>query len=136
MTRVRTRRTERNGPSASRRRVLVIDDDDAVCEILRDALTAEGYAVATVPHGAAALELLRHHQPAVIVLDLRMPIMDGWSFADLYRRQARPTASLILLSAIKDIEESAKRIGAAAYLSKPFELADVVTKIEGCIAAS
>jgi CheY-like chemotaxis protein len=116
--------------------VLVIDDDDAVCEVLREVLTDEGYAVATVPHGAAALELVKHHQPAVIILDLRMPIMDGWSFAEQYRRQTRPAASLILLSAMKDIEESARRIGAASFIQKPFELTDIVSKIERCIAAN
>lgn len=133
---MRAKRTDREGASASRPRVLVIDDDDAVCEILREALTDEGYAVATVPHGAAALDMVRHHQPAVIILDLRMPIMDGWSFAEQYRRRADPAASLILLSATKDIEESARRIGAAAFISKPFELTDVVSKIERCITAS
>jgi CheY-like chemotaxis protein len=122
--------------SSSRPRVLVIDDDDDVCEALREALTEDGYAVATVPHGAAALELIRHHQPAVIVLDLRMPIMDGWSFAEQYRRVAKPAASLIVLSAIKDAEESAKRIGAAAFIRKPFELDEVTAQIERCIAAS
>jgi CheY-like chemotaxis protein len=129
-------RASRNGPSASRPRVLVIDDDDGICEVLREALTDEGYAVATVPHGAAALELVKHHQPAVIVLDLRMPIMDGWSFAEQYRRQATPAASLILLSAMKDIEESARRIGAASFIQKPFELDDIITHIERCVAAS
>jgi CheY-like chemotaxis protein len=133
---VRTKRPDHEGASASRPRVLIIDDDDAVCEVLRDALTDEGYAVATVPHGAAALELVKHHQPAVIVLDLRMPIMDGWSFAEQYRRQAKPAASLILLSAMKDIEQSALQIGAAGFIQKPFELSDVVTKIERCIAAA
>ena len=133
---VRTKRTDGDGAPASRPRVLIIDDDDAVCEILREALTDEGYAVATVPHGAAALELVKHHRPAVIVLDLRMPIMDGWSFVEQYRRQADPGASLILLSAIRDLEESARRMGAAAHISKPFELTDVVAKIERCIAAN
>ena len=133
---VRSKRTERDGPSATRPRILVIDDDDAVCEVLREALSDEGYAVATVPHGAAALELVKHHQPAVIILDLRMPIMDGWSFAEQYRRQVKPAATLILLSALKDIEGSAKRIGAAAYIQKPFELSDVFAKIESCISAS
>ncbi len=122
--------------TTSRPRVLVIDDDDDVCEVLREALTDEGYAVATVPHGAAALELVKHHQPAVIILDLRMPIMDGWSFAEQYRRLAEPAASLILLSALKDLEESSKRIGASAFIRKPFELDDVVAQIERCIAAS
>jgi CheY-like chemotaxis protein len=133
---VRTRRSDREGAAALRPRVLVIDDDDGVCEILREALTDEGYAVATVPHGAAALELVKHHQPAVIILDLRMPIMDGWSFVEQYRRQATPAAAVILLSAIRDLEESARRIGAVGYISKPFELTDVVSKIERCIAAN
>jgi len=133
---VRTKRPERDGAAASRPRVLIIDDDDNVCELLREALTGEGYAVATVPHGAAALELVKHHQPAVIILDLRMPIMDGWSFAEQYRRQAKPPASLILVSAMKDIEESARRIGAATFIQKPFELTDVLSKIDHCIAAS
>lgn len=126
---------EKRGGS-SRPRVLVIDDDDTVCEILREALTEDGYAVATVPHGAAALELIRHHQPAVILLDLRMPIMDGWSFAEQYKRISAPPASLILLSALKDIEESAKRLGAVAFIRKPFELDEVSAQIERCIAGS
>ena len=128
----RTEKPDGNG----RLRVLVIDDDDAVCELLRETLSDEGYAVATVPHGAAALELVKHHGPAVILLDLRMPIMDGWSFAEQYRRVAKPPASLILISAIKDIEESAKRIGASAYIRKPFELDEVIAQIQRCVAAS
>jgi CheY-like chemotaxis protein len=116
--------------------VLVIDDDDAVCEVLREALSEDGYAVATVPHGAAALELVKHHQPAVILLDLRMPIMDGWSFAEQYRRAAKPAASLILVSALKEIEESAARLGAAAFIRKPFELDEVVQVIDRCISLS
>lgn len=129
-------RPDGNGIPHTRPRVLVIDDDDDVCEVLREALNDEGYAVATVPHGAAALELVKHHQPAVIVCDLRMPIMDGWSFVEQYRRQARPPASVILLSAIKDVEESAKRLGAAGFVKKPFDLSDVVTQIERCMAQS
>jgi len=128
----RTEKPDGNG----RLRVLVIDDDDAVCELLRETLSDEGYAVATVPHGAAALELVKHHGPAVILLDLRMPIMDGWSFAEQYRRVAKPPASLILITAIKDIEESAKRIGASAYIRKPFELDEVIAQIQRCVAAS
>lgn len=129
--------TDRSRASGnSRPRVLVIDDDDDVCEILREALTEDGFAVATVPHGAAALELIRHHQPAVIVLDLRMPIMDGWSFAEQYRRVSQPPASLIVLSATRDIEENAKRLGAATFIRKPFELEEVRAAIERCISDS
>jgi CheY-like chemotaxis protein len=131
-----TPRGRKNGSPNGRARVLVIDDDDAVCEILREALSDDGYAVATVPHGAAALELVKHHQPAVILLDLRMPIMDGWSFAEQYRRAVKPAASLILMTALKDIEENAKRLGAAGFIRKPFELDEVSQIIGRCISAS
>lgn len=128
------KREKRDGES--RPRVLVIDDDDAVCEVLREALTEDGYAVATVPHGAAALELIRHHRPSVILLDLRMPIMDGWSFAEQYKRTAKPPASLIVLTALKDGEESAKRIGAVGLIRKPFELDEVTAAIDRCISSA
>ncbi len=128
-------RNGQHGPQ-TRPRVLVIDDDDALCEVLREALSDAGFAVATVSHGAAALELVKHHQPAVILCDLRMPIMDGWSFVDQYRRQARPPASVILLSALKDVEQSARQMGAAGFIKKPFELDTVVVQIESCIAGS
>lgn len=135
MSRASRARETGDGP-AVRPRVLVIDDDDAICDLLRDALTDEGYAVATVPHGAAALELMKHDQPAVILCDLRMPIMDGWSFVEQYRRVAQPAASVIILSAVRDAEESAKRLGVAGFIGKPFELDEVVAQIERCIAAS
>src|SRR5919204_2410238 len=57
----------------ARPRVLVIDDDDDIADVLRQSLTEEGYAVATVPHGAAALDILKLHEPEVILLDLRKP---------------------------------------------------------------
>ncbi len=133
MTRIRP---DGDGVPRGRPRILVIDDDDDVCEVLRQALGDEGYAVATVPHGAAALELVKHHQPAVIVCDLRMPIMDGWSFVDQYRRQAKPPASVILLSALKDVEDNAKRLGAAGFVKKPFDLGEVAFQIERCLAQS
>jgi CheY-like chemotaxis protein len=129
-------RSPDSGVPGTRPRVLVVDDDDATCDLLRELLSEEGYAVATVPHGAAALELAKHHQPAIIILDLRMPIMDGWSFVEHYRRQARPPAPLILLSAMKDAEENAKRIGAAAFVRKPFDLDELLRVVEGCFAAT
>ena len=135
MSRASRARETGDGP-AVRPRVPVIDADDAICDLLRDALTDEGYAVATVPHGAAALELMKHDQPAVILCDLRMPIMDGWSFVEQYRRVAQPAASVIILSAVRDAEESAKRLGVAGFIGKPFELDEVVAQIERCIAAS
>lgn len=125
-----------NGIPGSRTRVLVIDDDEAMCELLRQSLGDQGFAVATVPHGAAALELVKHHNPAVILVDLRMPIMDGWAFVEQYRRLAQPPASILLLTAARDIEENATRLRADGFVRKPFALDEVTAAIERCMAKS
>ena len=132
----KSQRKSGNGVPASRTRVLVIDDDDARCDLLRQSLGDQGFAVATVPHGAAALELVKHHKPAVILVDLRMPIMDGWAFVEQYRRLAQPTAAILLLSAARDIEENAMRLRADGFIRKPFALDDVTAAIERCVAKS
>src|SRR5215212_6466345 len=61
--------------------VLVVDDDPDICLILQDVLEAEGCNVRVAHNGQEALEVLRRRQPHVIVLDLMMPVMDGWEFA-------------------------------------------------------
>jgi len=119
-----------------RPRILVVDDDDAMCELLRQALSDQGYAVATVSHGAAALELVKHHKPAVMLVDLRMPIMDGWAFVEQYRRNADPPAAIVLLSAVKDLEATAKRLGVEAYVRKPFQLEELTVVVQRCLAAT
>ena len=119
--------------NGQRPRVLVIDDDDALCEVLRDHLSTEGYAVATVPQGAAALDLVRDHRPAVILLDLRMPIMDGWSFAEQYRRVAPAPAAIIVMSGVRDLATVAQRLGAVDHLQKPFDLATLTRLVTDAV---
>ena len=115
----------------SRPRALVIDDNDDVADVLRQTLGDEGYAVATVPHGAAALDLLTLHNAEVILLDLRMPLMDGWSFAERYRTATgRAPAPIILISGVSDIESEARRVGADSYFGKPFDIDELIGAIE------
>src|SRR5438094_8778919 len=80
---------KRNGET---RKVLLIDDDDELAEVLRQVLRDAGHSVATVRHGAAALELTQHTSPDLILLHLSMPILVGCSFVAKYRRSARPGA--------------------------------------------
>ena len=107
-------------------RVLVIDDDDDLAEVVREVLRDSGYAVATVRHGAAALELVRHISPNLILLDLTMPIMDGWSFLGQYRRNGKTSARIVLLTGNPHAPEIARSLGADGYLSKPFEIDDLI----------
>ncbi|HET7769227.1 MAG TPA: response regulator [Chloroflexota bacterium] len=114
--------------------VLVVDDDDQICEVVREALEPEGYAVWQAAHGEAALDLLDERAsadgsaPAVILLDLHMPVMDGWRFAHEYRQRPVPLAALIAFTASKIQGPVA---GTAATIRKPFavdELLDLVQR--------
>jgi DNA-binding response OmpR family regulator len=96
------------------RRVLVVDDDDELAELLRQALRESGYAVATVRHGAAALELVGQIRPDLILLDLKMPIMDGSSFVTQYRRSGKASGRIVLLTGHPDVREITTRLGADA----------------------
>jgi len=111
------------------KKVLVIDDDDELADVVRQVLRDSGYSVATVRHGAAALELVRHISPDLILLDLTMPIMDGWSFATQYRRMAKDGARIMLLTANPHASEIATQMGADGYIGKPFTVEDLVTKV-------
>jgi CheY-like chemotaxis protein len=104
-----------------RPRILVVDDDDALCDTIREVLGDE-YAVASARHGAAALDLVKVHEPALILLDLRMPIMDGWSFVQQYRRGATVPARVVVMSAAADLPSIARQLGADGQLRKPFDL--------------
>lgn len=106
-------------------RVLVVDDDESIRELISLALEGEGYEVLTAPEGAAAMAMIVESTPDVILLDTRMPVMDGWEFARQYHQQAGVRAPLIVLSAADDPARTAAEIGADGYLAKPFDLDDL-----------
>jgi CheY-like chemotaxis protein len=111
------------------KKVLVIDDDDELADVVRQVLRDAGYSVATVRHGAAALELVRHISPDLILLDLTMPIMDGWSFVAQYRRSVRSEARIVLLTGNSHAPEIAETLSADGYVTKPFDLADLMAVV-------
>jgi CheY-like chemotaxis protein len=112
------------------RQVLVIDDDKGIRELVAMAASAIGYEVVSVEDGAAALDRLATSQPAVILLDMRMPGMDGWAFAQAYEHLPEPRAPVIVMTAAHDAATRAAEINAAAYLAKPFNLVDLHACIE------
>lgn len=115
------------------RQILVIDDDEAIREFVSLALSDEGYEVLGAANGAVALELLSTTRPHLILLDTRMPIMNGLEFADTYRRTPGPHAPIVVLTAALDADTLAREIAAEALLPKPFDLDDLV-RVVGQIA--
>ncbi len=118
------------------RKVLVVDDDDDLAEVVRQLLRDAGYSVAAVRQGAAALEHVKHIAPELILLDLSMPIMDGWSFVAQYRRIAKHEARIVLLTGNASAPEIAQTLGADGYITKPFDMEDLIAIVRRELAIS
>src|SRR4051812_20405642 len=109
------------------RRLLVMEDDAVLRSVLLDLFESEGYLVRLANDGASGLQLLREWRPDVILLDLMMPMMDGSTFLE-----QQPIAELppvLLLSAVRDLEERARSLGAAGFVRKPFDLDDLLAAV-------
>ena len=116
--------------------VLVVDDDRDIRETLQEILEIEGYEVQTARNGAEGLERARELRPAVILLDLFMPVMDGTEFR---QRQLQDTElagiPVVIVSAAAGLEERIAALGVAGHLEKPLDidhLFDVVGRYCRC----
>jgi two-component system chemotaxis response regulator CheY len=110
-------------------RILVVDDDDSIRQIVSLFLEDEGFRVVTVPNGQAALDVVATYQPDIILLDLRMPVMDGYEFVRRYRSGPPPHAAIVAFIAALKAEQERERIGAASLLEKPFDLEELLTAV-------
>jgi two-component system chemotaxis response regulator CheY len=112
-------------------KVLVVDDEAAIRELLELILVTEGHAVALARDGAEALASVDAVAPDIILLDLKMPVMDGREFAERYRAREGKTAPIVVISAVQKLSEYAD-LGACAVLAKPFELQVLLDAIARC----
>ena len=104
------------------RRVLVVDDDSDIRDLVFMVLVDEGYDVLLAPDGQVALHFASEHPPDVILLDYNMPVCDGPTFAAAYRRQPPPHAPIVLVTASHEAARRAAEVRADDFLGKPFEL--------------
>jgi CheY-like chemotaxis protein len=110
--------------------VLVIDDDPDILATVEQILNSEGYEVISAQNGKEALSVLESHRPDVILLDLMMPVMDGWEFRR--RLNGHPAADIpvIVVSADRDVARKAATINADGYIAKPFDLDDLIDVVQ------
>jgi DNA-binding response OmpR family regulator len=113
------------------KRILVVDDDDAIRHVVSDALLEAGFAVATATDGADALDQIDQYPPDAILLDLMMPSMDGWSFLQTCRNDARfATIPIGILSAAPRMCRTADAWGVQVAIGKPFAIEQLVAQVE------
>lgn len=108
--------------------ILVVDDDRAIRETLTDALTMEGHAVLTAANGAEALSLVEQEPPALLLLDMHMPTMDGQSLMAALREKGIHLPVIVMTAAFP-VHSLALELGVHGYLSKPFELDRVLALV-------
>lgn len=109
--------------------ILVVDDEPQVVWMLQFSLEAEGYQTYTARDGRSALGALQEHHPRLMLLDIMMPVMDGWSVLEEMRDlpvEERPR--VVVVSARSSLRDRAKaaELGADAFVAKPFNVDDLL----------
>lgn len=111
------------------RSILVIDDDSEIRAIITEVLRDEGYEVQAATNGAEGLAVIEQAQPSLVLLDMRMPVLDGWEFVRrLIKRGIE--VPIIAMTAAQDARHWAHEIGAVGVLAKPFDLVELLEAVE------
>lgn len=119
------------------RRVLVIDDNVEIGQALDIRLRSNGYEPRLAHNGVTGLAAMKDFRPDVLIVDIKMPVMDGFAFlAELSRTQASHSMAIIVLSAnvADESKHRAKELGATYYLEKPYDAAKLIALIEAVLS--
>jgi CheY-like chemotaxis protein len=114
--------------------VLLVDDEPQVVWVLRFSLEAEGYRTFTARNGREALSEIDQHHPSLMVLDIMMPTMDGWTvLEELLKLPEEGRPRVVIVSALASIRDRARaaELGADAYVAKPFDVNELVEVLHG-----
>lgn len=113
-----------------KKRVLVIDDDRAICQAIEVALSLEGYDVMTLVRGDEAVACARTFAPHLILLDFLLSGKDGGEVArELRAHKHTKTIPIVLLSAHPNVDDVAAHVEVDAYIAKPFGINDLISKV-------
>ena len=116
--------------------VLIVEDDRNIADLLRLYLEKEGYEVVIANDGLKGVELFKSSQPSLVLLDVMLPGMDGWGVCRAIRSESK--TPIIMLTAKSETEDkvSGLKQGADDYITKPFEMKEVLARIEAVLRRS
>ncbi|MCL5026395.1 MAG: response regulator [Chloroflexi bacterium] len=115
--------------------IVIADDDPAILQLMELVFLEEGLVVLTARDGQEALNLVARERPAAVVLDLRMPILDGYAVVSNLRRSERTHAIPIVAISAERSGKKLSHLQVDAFLSKPFELDDLVNTVKTLLAS-
>ena len=114
--------------------ILVVDDDPDLLELVGEVLVDRGYRISLARNGEEALERIEDEVPDLVLLDMRMPVMDGWTFARHLRDRHGRSIPVVVMTAAEDSKLRADEIGADSDLGKPFDLQQLHDVVEDTLA--
>ena len=114
------------------KRILVVEDEEDILRLVTFRLRKLGYEILTATDGQKALALIREERPDLILLDLRLPIIDGYEICKRVKadEELKHIPVILLTAAAVMIDEKAKEAGADDYIIKPFDSQDLVRKMQ------
>jgi len=116
-------------------KILVADDEEELLELIRFSLDSSGFQVTTAKNGKQALELSQKGKFDLVILDVMMPLMDGYHAASEISQDPNSPPVLLLTSRDYDQDQAAvKGSGASAFLSKPFEISELIETVRGLLS--
>ena len=113
--------------------VLVVEDDRNIAELLQMYLEKEGYAVTIAYDGGQGLSKFRTIQPDLVLLDVMMPVMDGWAVCRAIRAESQIPVIMLTAKSETDDKVAGLKSGADDYITKPFEMKEVLARIEAVL---
>jgi two-component system, OmpR family, alkaline phosphatase synthesis response regulator PhoP len=117
--------------------ILLVDDEPSIIQLARMYLEREGFRIETAGDGEAALDQVARQQPALVVLDLMLPKLDGFEVCRRLRASQNPTAILMLTARDEDIDKIlGLELGADDYLTKPFNPRELVARVKAILRRS
>jgi len=116
--------------------VLIVEDDRNIAELLQLYLEKEGYAVSIAADGGQGLAKFRSENPDLVLLDVMMPVMDGWAVCKTIRSESQTPIIMLTAKSETDDKVTGLRSGADDYITKPFEMKEVLARIEAVLRRS
>ena len=116
--------------------VLIAEDDKNIAELLQMYLEKEGYAVTIANDGGQALSKFRAIKPDLVLLDVMMPVMDGWGVCRILRSESKTPIIMLTAKGETDDKVAGLKAGADDYITKPFEMKEVLARIEAVLRRS
>ena len=116
--------------------VLIVEDDRNIAELLQMYLEKEGYAVTIAADGGQGLAKFRAIKPDLVLLDVMMPVMDGWAVCRAIRAEGQTPVIMLTAKSETDDKVTGLRAGADDYITKPFEMKEVLARIEAVLRRS